>query len=224
MNEIAPTTEFILSVFWLGHITDNGDANPIGSGVAIKHDGVEYLATALHVAKDCNFNPLIRRQRKWQAAKWETIGADESVDIAVLKTYPNKLIRLQPRYGTGNVIIGGIGRAMGFPNINDPNELDRYAETPEGHPVPMAVLVSSYVTPRDDGIYGTNYTGGYINAGFSGGAMLFPTGDSWTIAGIITKKGYTYTKGYPGLEHSGLIGYCDIDIVKKLIEESVSFK
>lgn len=54
--------------------------------------------------------------------------------------------------------------------------------------------------------------------------MLFPTDNSWTIAGIITKKGYTYTEGYPNQEHSGLIGYCDINVVKKLIEESVSSK
>ncbi len=223
MSTLAPTAEFIYSVFWLGCAIDDDYARPIGSGVAIQHDGQEYLATALHVAKDCNFNPLIRRQKQWMQAKWEIIATDELVDIAILKTNTGKLLRLVPKYGTANTVIGGIGRAMGFPAIFNSNELDLYAETPDGHPVPMAVLISTYYVPSDRDDRMTYYTGGYVNSGFSGGAMLFSTEKDWTIAGVITTKGYTYkelSSNINILEPSGLIGYCDVSTIQKLITES----
>ncbi|MXY20275.1 MAG: trypsin-like peptidase domain-containing protein [Dehalococcoidia bacterium] len=228
----VPTSEFLLSVLWLGHAVSAGVAVPVGSGVAIRHQDQEYLATALHVAEPCGFQPLVRRYSEWASCQWETVGTDREADVAVLKTSTANLSPLTPRYGLGHVILGGVGRAMGFPAITDLREISHVAEI-DGLPVPLTTLVSAYVRPETNAAARIHYTGGYVNAGFSGGAMLLPTSTGWTIAGIITHREGVIrnllrkntTTGeleedseFAYSEPSGLIRFADIGVVTDIIE------
>ena len=228
----APTSEFLLAVLWLGRAISDGVAVPVGSGVVVHHQDREYLATALHVAEPCGFQPLVRRYSQWFSCQWETVGIDREADVAVLKTSTAKLTNLTPRYGLEDVVLGRVGRAMGFPAISDPQEISHVAEI-EGAPVPLTTLVSSYLQPATTAAPRIHYTGGYVNAGFSGGAMLFSTSTGWTIAGIIThREGVTRsllrrdtTSGkfeedgdLAYSEPSGLIRYADIRIAIDIIE------
>ena len=188
MNQnIAPTSEFLAAILWLGGTSRSGDDVPIGSGVVVHHKDQEYLATALHVARSCAFQPFIRRSGLWNRPSWETVGTNEDADVAVLKTSSGTLSGLTPQYGFSHVYIGAIGRAMGFPAITDPTEISHIGEM-AGLPIPLTALVASYFRPQQGTESDIHYAGGYINGGFSGGAMLFPTSSGWSIAGIITHR------------------------------------
>lgn len=230
----APTAQFIQAVLWLGGVDDMGENVPVGSGVVVQHKGSEYLATALHVAKACTFEPAIRVKDDWLRTEWETVGIDETADVAVAKT-PTKLMpNLTPKYGTAGVIYGGIGRAVGFPALGDHREIGHISMTPEGSPIPLSVLVAAYFSDFKGEKKDVHYAGGYVNAGFSGGAMLFPADDGWTIAGIITHKDNVMRDTLPSKspnngeaghshmfgESAGLIRYADYRVVERLIEES----
>ena len=77
---------------------------------------------------------------------------------------------------------------MGFPSLIDPAEISHFGEI-DGLPIPLTTLVSSYIRAEPGALTGIHYLGGYINSGFSGGAILLPTSDSgWTISGIITHR------------------------------------
>ena len=193
----AITAEVIYAVLWLGCQTGEGLGRPIGSGVVIHHEGHEYLATALHVAVPCAFNPLVRRNGKWRTITWERVVTDEALDIAVLRTSQEhvQLSSLTPSYGAkAGTSYGSIGRALGFPALSaefiEPGMAERMIqELDGGHPIPVPVVVTvSFVFNRD-----TMYTGGYVNSGFSGGAIVYPTAGKqkhrWSIAGIITERG-----------------------------------
>ena len=230
---VAPTAEFIYAVLWLGTPINEGATMPVGTGVVVHWNGEEYLATALHVAKECRFQPHIRRAGHWWSPQWTTVGIDQTTDLAVLKTAMAKLSNLTPRYGTEGVILGAIGRAMGFPAFGSARDIDHIAEI-EGHPVPLTVLVSAYLNLPDDPARPIHFTGGYINAGFSGGAMVFPANDGWTIAGIITHRAGLWRPVFrrkeetgeyiedPALfvsEPSGMIRFTDFSEVERLIAQ-----
>ena len=236
IDNTAPTSEFLLAVQWLGCVTNKGSTVPAGSGVVVHHQGGEYLATALHVARVCGFQPLVRRNSQWSSTQWETVGIDESADVAVLKTNKAKLSGLTPRYGFAHVLIGAVGRAMGFPALSDPMEISYIGEI-HSVPLPLTTLVSAYFRPGTDAGAGIHYVGGYINAGFSGGAMLLPTSEGWSIGGIITHREGVLRNVYhknPGTgqlekdeelvigEPSGLIRFAGIGIVTDLIERSMN--
>lgn len=231
----APTLDFLRAVLWLGYQKADGDEAPIGSGVVVHHQGREYLATALHVAQGCNFQPLLRRGGRWLSPSWETIGTDAKADVAVLRVSSGELSNLNPTYGYAGVIIGAVGRAMGFPVLENPEEMSHITEM-DGLPVPLTVLVSSYSQLTSDAAMSVHYTGGYVNAGFSGGAMLLPTavGNGWSIVGIITHREAFFRNVYrkdantgrfakdEGLvvaEPSGLIRFAGIGIAINLIEQ-----
>ena len=193
----AITTEVIYAVLWLACRTGEGLGRPIGSGVVIHHKGHEYLATALHVAEPCAFNPLVRRNGKWRTTAWERVVTDEATDIAVLRTSEEhvQLSSLTPSYGAGvGTLYGSIGRALGFPalsaEVTGPEMAERMIqELDDGHPLPVPVVVTaSFAFNRD-----TLYTGGYVNSGFSGGAIVYPTDvkqkHRWSIVGIVTERG-----------------------------------
>lgn len=232
----APTTEFLRAVLWLGYRKADGDGAPMGSGVVIHHQGKEYLATALHVSQGCNFQPLVRRRGQWLSASWETIGTDARADVAVLRTPTMELSNLTPTYGYPGVIIGAVGRAMGFPVLGDPEEMSHITEM-DGLPVPLTVLISSYSQLTSGAGIRVHYTGGYVNAGFSGGAMLLPTtvGSGWSIGGIITHREglprnvhrkdantgrFAKDEGLVVAEPSGLIRFAGIGIATNLIEQA----
>lgn len=231
-DPVAPTSAYLFAVRWLAR-AEAHRAIPLGSGVVVHHLDDEYLATALHVAQRCNFQPLIRQDSQWRSAEWETMGKNARADIAVLKTSTARLSSLTPRYGAANVLLGAVGRAMGFPSIPNPNETGHIEEV-QGIPVPLTTLVSAYLRPG--GRSGIHYAGGYVNAGFSGGAMLLPTGEGWTIAGIITHRGtvsrnifrmnpetgeYKEDKELAYSEPSGLVRFADFGVVIDLIESGL---
>ena len=191
VTPIAPTAEFLQAIVWLGYRKEDGNGAPEGSGVVVHHQGREYLATALHVAKRCKFQPLIRREGRWVPAYWDTIGVDDTADIAVLSTLSVKLSNLTPKYGFAGALIGAVGRAMGFPALADPEEMSHITEM-NGFPIPMTMLISSYAQLTKGADESIHYTGGYVNTGFSGGAILLQTtidGSGWSIGGIITNRG-----------------------------------
>ena len=105
----------------------------------VHHHNEEYLATALHVARVYNFQPLTRRSGAWQQARWETVATKDDADVATLETSSGKHSRLTPKCGLGHVLIGRIGRAMGFAAITDVTEISHVAEI-EGIPVPLTAL------------------------------------------------------------------------------------
>lgn len=233
---IAPTSEFLRAVLWLGYRKADGDVAPIGSGVVIHHQGREYLATALHVAQGCNFQPLVRRNGQWLSTSWETIGWDATADVAVLRTPTLELSNLTPTYGYAGVLIGAVGRAMGFPALGNPEEVSHITEM-DGLPVPLTVLISSYAQLTNGADMSIHYTGGYVNSGFSGGAMLLPTtvGSGWSIGGIITHREgvlknvyskdantgrFVKDEGLVIAEPSGLIRFAGIGIATSLIEQA----
>ena len=236
VQHIAPTSEFLTSVLWLGTTTEprNGIGVPAGSGVVVRHHGEQFLATALHVAKDCRFQPLVRRNGDWRRADWETVGVNEGADVAVLRTSTADLTPLEGRYGFADVIIGAVGRAIGFPSLTDRAEVSHFAES-NGLPVPLTTLIASYFRAGPEATTAIHYAGGYINSGFSGGAILLPTLDGgWTFGGIITHREGISRNSIsrinpetqrpevdPNLsvnEPSGLIRYAGIGNVTNIIE------
>ena len=200
----------------------------------LRHDGGEFLVTALHVAKGCGFQPRIRWAGEWREAKWETIATDEIADIAVLQSdlqppiHPN----LNPRYGRGEVMLGGVGRAMGFPALFDEAEVSHIGEM-QGLPLAVSTVISAYWASNDDAKPGIEYLGGYINSGFSGGAIVLPTTNhGWTIAGVISERGAVKKSMFKRNEEtgetfriiygepSGLIRFAGIEFVIELLDGS----
>ena len=88
--------------------------------------------------------------------------------------------------------------------------------------MPIASLVVANFTASGP----FTYSASYINAGFSGGAVVFPLANSdWTIAGIVTHfptvqrdvyRGGVETGDYVN-EHTGLVGYTSLPMVLDLI-------
>ena len=80
-----PDANVLNPILWLGS-GGSKQPSPVGSGVVAHVDDKEYLITALHVAKSCNFKPLLRSQGKWNSINWRTVATDRNYDIAVLET------------------------------------------------------------------------------------------------------------------------------------------
>ena len=228
MHHQALPAEIIHAVQWLGKVRDDRTDGPVGSGVVVHHRGNEYLATACHVAEACDFNPLIRRMNEWQRHGWGLIAADERLDLAVLKTDAS-LAPLIPTYGDANTSYGSLGRAMGFPRLDNryPEDVSQFADV-DGHPLPITAVVSATKASKDGDF---QYAGGYVNDGFSGGAIVFPTEDSsWTIVGVISERGsvfkeietvekgrYIYT-----IEPTGVVKFVRMKTVLELIDRECS--
>ena len=235
-NNTAPTSEYLSAILWLGTLSNKGSVVPAGSGIVVHLHNQEYLATALHVAKACGYQPWVRRKSQWGSAQWETVGINQEADVAVLRASDARLSPQTPKYGLAGVLLGGVGRAMGFPAITDPEEISHVAEM-NGRPLPLTTLVSAYLRPGTDAGSGIHYVGGYVNAGFSGGAMLLPTTEGWTIGGVITHKEgvtrniyrrnaatgrFTEDRDLAFQEPSGLIRFAGFDVVTDLIERAPS--
>lgn len=104
----------------------------------------------------------------------------------------------------------------------------------------MTTLNSTYWGGEGSKEAGIHYLGGYVNAGFSGGAIIFPTQEGWTVAGIITHRegvlkeyvlfrrnketGELETTGEVVIsgEPSGIIRFADIQVALAIIEETPS--
>lgn len=227
---VAPTSEILYSIQWMGREVSDDVKQPFGSGVVLHRGDEQYLVTALHVATGCEFRPLIRRRKEWLRIPWQTVATDEDVDIAILKT-TQEITNLIPRYGADGVYMGGIGRAMGFPVLVNPYATDHVTEM-EGFPIAFSTMISAYFGDRNQ--TGVHYLSGYINSGFSGGAVVLPTNEGWTIAGIITHREGVLKKQsrvnsetgeiekYWYDEPSGLIRYVGIETVIDMIDKNRS--
>ena len=232
MFSMPPTANVLNPVLWLGHRVSNRSF-PVGSGVVIYVDDNQYLVTALHVANSCDFKPLLRFRKRWNLINWKTVAVDESHDIAVLKTDvvldPN---RIPIQYGeVAGLTFGVTGYALGYPSFPRslrPRDLrvDHIIEA-KGRPIPLAALVVANFTAGAN----STYSAAYINAGFSGGAVVFPIGQNdWTIAGIITHfpafprpifRNGEKTKDYV-MEHTGLVGYTPLKVVESIIRKALA--
>ena len=95
----------------------------------------------------------------------------------------------------------------------------------QGRSNPIVALVVANLTVGGK----SNYSKSYINAGFSGGAIVIPMGKrGWTIAGIITRYPDVprpvcqngRETGDFAMEHTGLVGYTAFSVVERLIKDA----
>ena len=228
----ALTGAYAFAVLWLG-CPDQSGGRPIGSGVVVNHREQQYMATAHHVLNECrntNEELLVRRGREWQLTSFQIVGENTELDIAVLQMP----VQIGPtdglKYGLGHSVLGSLGRAVGFPS--DAEGGNRIAEM-NTLPLPIQVVVAANFNPGEK----THIAGGYDNAGFSGGAVMFQTDsaerdkDKWTIAGIITSRGHVWRKPRNTedfgedreivvMEPTGIIHYTGMNEVLDLIDKT----
>ena len=222
-----PTANVLNPILWLGCHQKEAIV-PAGSGVVIQLDEAEYLVTALHVAEACGMNPLVRCHDKWYAIKWETVASSKADDIAVLQTdVVLDDAKIPVKHGSASeTVYGQIGYALGYPGISGEHGPEtNHILVVGGRPIPIAALAISNFASTEKGIYSSSY----INAGFSGGAIVFPVGtNDWTIAGIIThfptfpRPVYRDGKetGDYILQHTGLVGFTPFGRIEELIGEA----
>ena len=220
-----PTANVLNPLLWLGcHV--NGNLVSTGSGVIINISGTEYLATALHVIEDYGLNPRVRSDGKWLPIDWQTVAIDKRLDVAVLK--PNTVLdpqRIPVKYGEpAGMVYGGVGYVLGFPTWEDSGGIQtKHVTEAGGRAIPIASLVVANFAASGE----STYSASYINAGFSGGAVVFPlANDDWTIAGIVTHFPTIQRSVYRGgvetgdyvRQHTGLVGYTSLPLVLDLID------
>ena len=226
-----PEANVLNPLLWLGRESSDGFI-PAGSGVISYFNNNQYLVTALHVAEECNFKPLVRFNDNWNSLNWRTIAIVREHDIAVLETDVDldsqriPILHGEPQ----GLVFGQIGYALGYPGFegsSGPN-IEHILEV-QGKPIPIVALVVANFT----GGGSVTYSSSYINAGFSGGAIVFPMGQNdWTIAGIITHfpavprpvyRGGEKTGDYV-MQHTGLVGYTSFRVVEKLFVATESLR
>ena len=223
-----PTADVLNRVLWLGASGPLGGL-PLGSGVIVDVGGVEYLMTAHHVAKECNFKPLVRYNKQWNEHDWELIVKDEPNDLVVLK--PKGVVlderRIPVLYGeVQGLVYGQVGYALGYPGLSDDDT--KHVTEANGRPIPIPALVISTFFAGSSQIN----SAGYINAGFSGGAVVFPVEDKWTIAGMVINyptilrpvlkmKGENEYEEHADLyyeDHTGFVGYQRWSLIEHAID------
>lgn len=191
-----------------------------GTGVLLHYSDQEFIATALHVAKQCDFNPMIDYKGQWTKSSWKTIGVDEENDIAILQrigTEDSRIAWLSAMYGDAGATYGAICTALGFPQTHHPIEWMRFSE--DLRPIPLSTSLLLYLTGGD-----THYSGGYLNHGFSGGPIVAWSGTHCTIIGIITTKSLVKTvyDNQIRTEHAGLVGFAGIRVVERLLSSHMN--
>lgn len=226
----SPTANVLSRLVWLG----DGGNTAQGSGTLVSYDGAEYLVTAHHVYVDCGGNPSVRFRARWNRLQWEVVAKDESLDVIVLKSVqlPTDLgKRLPVLYGVPQgAVHGQIGYSLGFPGVFESGgqlKTDHILEV-DGRPIPMAALVVANLSAASK----VHYSASYINAGFSGGAIVYYVTDQemWTIAGVITKFPIVPRPIYDGggketglftKQHTGLVGYVPMSAVFELMKAAL---
>lgn len=233
------TTNVMHRVLWLGRIEppppgkDGPRAVPIGSAVLVESDGRGYMVTARHVVYSPLLlqRPLIRMDGIWKNGieGMEFLVDSEEHDIAVFSLPEPVLDAFVVDYGPSEgALHSQLGYALGFPGFyeNDEPSIGHIAEM-EGRPIPIPTLLSLNLWDRTDDIV---YCASYINAGYSGGAIVYPVpgSDRWAIAGIIThfptvaREVIDYTDRRIGIsmQHTGLVGFRPWRVVERLIEKA----
>ena len=226
----SPTVNVLSRLLWLG----DGRNTVQGSGTIVSSDGVDYLVTAHHVFVDCGGSPLVRFRGQWNPFQWEVVAKDEKLDVIVLKSpqlATDLAERLPVLYGVPQgAIHGQIGYSLGFPGVYESATQLKTDHVPEieGVPVPIAALVVVNLSNEAT----VHYSASYINAGFSGGAVVYYVGDQkmWTIAGMIVRVPTVPRPVYDenGKEtgkitrqHTGLVGYVPMSAILKMIENAL---
>ena len=227
-NMNLPTANVLSRLIWLGD--ENNMAK--GSGTLVSYGGTDYLVTAHHVYADCNRNPFVRFHARWNRLQWEVVAKNESLDVIVLRSaqLPTNLeTQLPVLYGVPKgAVHGQIGYSLGFPGVYESNfqpKTDHVLEF-DGRPIPIAALVVANLSAASK----VHYSASYINAGFSGGAIVYCLTDQkmWTIAGVITEFPIVPRPIYDGngketglftQQHTGLVGYVPMSAVLEMMEE-----
>ena len=82
------------------------------------------------------------------------------------------------------MVYGGVEYVLGYPTWESSGGIQtEHVTEAGGRPIPIASLVVANFAASGE----STYSASYINAGFSGGAVVFPLADDdWTIAGIVT--------------------------------------
>ena len=172
----------------------------------------------------CGLNPRVRSNGKWLPIGWQRIAVDKQHDVAVLKT--NTVLdsqRIPVQYGEpAGMVYGGIGYVLGYPTWVEKGRINtEHVTEAGGRPIPIASLVVANFAASGESVYSASY----INAGFSGGAVVFPlANEDWTIAGIVshfpTVQRPVYRRGVETgdyvLEHTGLVGYTSLPLILDL--------
>ncbi len=173
-------------------------------------------------------NPLVRFNDRWNPITWETVVTNKADDIAVFRTdMALDESKIPVRHGKiQGAIYGQVGYALGYFGVYGEHGLEtNHVLEVGGKPIPIAALAISNFASTEKGTYSSSY----INAGFSGGAIVFPVGtDDRTIAGIIThfptvpRPVYRAGKetGDYIYQHTGLVGFTPLERVEELINES----
>ena len=114
-------------------------------------------------------------------------------------------------------------RLLGYPTWYDVDRIrTEHVTEVDGRAIPIASLVVANFAASGESTYSASYT----NAGFSGGAVVFPLANNdWTIVGIVTHFPAVQRSVYRGgvetgdyvLEHTGLVGYTSLPLVLDLI-------
>ena len=208
----------------LGCEGQDGAVQRVGTGVAILHGGKEYLATALHVIDQCDMQPNIG-VGKVGRPKWTTVGMDKETDIAVLTTDQLDITSNHPLYAEQQPAHATLGYAIGFPSGN---EVTFMPNPYTGNALPIAVPIVTNIT----NVNGTHHAGGYLNKGFSGGAIVTQRNNGeWHVVGIVTHKTYANASYYYEdpetgetklmfhTEHAGLTKFTEIGRVIRIIED-----
>ena len=225
----TPTANVLNRVVWLG----DGGNTAQGSGTLVSFEGIDYLVTAHHVYVDCGGNPSVRFRGQWNQFQWEVVAKDASLDVIVLKSAQLGTGRgesLPVLYGVPQgAIHGQIGYSLGYPGVYESGNRLRTDHVPEieGLPVPLAALVIVNLSTEAN----VHYSASYINAGFSGGTVVYYVEDRemWTIAGMIAHFPTVLRPIYDGsgketgtftLQHTGLVGYVPMSAILKMIENA----
>ena len=200
----------------------------------LKRGRSNYLVTAHHVYDDCGGDPSVRFRERWKSFQWEVVAEDKSLDVIVLKSpeLPTDLERRLPvLYGVPDgTVQAQIGYSLGFPAVYESLsrfKTDHVLEV-SGWPIPIATLLVVNLSSES----AIRYSASYINAGFSGGAVVYYVAKQkmWTIAGIIVEFPAVPRPVYDvngketgGLvhQHTGLVGYVPMSAVLRLIDDAV---
>lgn len=225
----SPTANVLSRLVWLGDEANTSQ----GSATLVSRDGVDYLVTAHHVYNDCGGDPSVRFREQWNSFQWEVVAEDKSLDVIVLKSpqLPTDLEgRLPVLYGVPDgAIHGQVGYSLGFPAVREsPSRLktDHVLEM-DGRPIPIGTLLVANLSSEST----IHYSASYINAGFSGGAVVYYVAKQkmWTIAGIITQFPTVPRPVYDGngketggfvTQHTGLVGFVPMSAILRLIDDA----
>lgn len=215
-----PTLEDVRPVQWLGH----GTSSPAGSGVVFHAAEQNYLVTAKHVLDAITTDLRIFQEHEWRRVEWNLVTEDANLDVAVmaLLTDAPPLFPTQ-KMGVAGTRYGDIGRALGFPAHSE-TLFSAY----QGVPIPVPIPICAYDNPMSD----IQIAGGYLNAGYSGGAVLLPVDGANSLAGIITEKHNlmrpTVRSSDASLQHellaiesTGIFQFTSMDAVLRLLGNAI---